>query len=162
MLFRSVIQHNFVRSILVNSASTLRSLHVETGTWNQGDFLFDLGEVASRTEDQSHIHLDALESLSLIGLCFDQRIIRTLEGAIDFMNLSELTVGPVSLRSTLLFQLLTRVATVPGTAIALRKLSLVMSSELNTQRSRYPGADLQFEEKIFFISSFDCLTLLEL
>ncbi|RSM08941.1 hypothetical protein CEP52_004404 [Fusarium oligoseptatum] len=155
---------NVVLSILFNSASTLRSLSLETNPWQLGNFLLGWEQMASEADwtDQGRVYLSSLKSLSLIGLRFNQSLIDSLENIIDFMSLDDLTIGRVATGALRLFPFLRRLAAEADTATSLRKLSLVMSGESALQHLGDLGADMEFQAKIQFIASFDTLTSLEL
>lgn len=159
------IRNKVVASILPKVASTLRSLCLETEKPYHGNYLVDhmyMPPGPNLGAGQNRPYLVALESLSVSGIHFDDYFIESLERAVDFMNLRELTIGDKSSSADLLFQLLTKLATLPGATKTLGKFSCVIASKLDSQRFQYPGAALKFQEKIRFLLSFSCLTHLEL
>ncbi|KAI8651294.1 hypothetical protein NCS55_01373300 [Fusarium keratoplasticum] len=163
-LGEALAHEDVVLSILFNSASTIRSLFLETSSLQLGNFLLGWEEMVSKADwiDQESVYLSALKSLSLIGLRFNQSLIDSMANIIDFMKLDDLTIGIVATGALRLFPFLRRLAAKPGTAKNLRKLSLVMSSERALHHLGDFGADMEFKVKIRFIASFDSLTSLEL
>ncbi|RSL58235.1 hypothetical protein CEP54_007893 [Fusarium duplospermum] len=155
---------NVVLLILFNSASTLRSLSLETNSWQLGNFLLGWEQMASEADliEQDRVSLSSLKSLSFIGLRFNQSLIDSLENIIDFMSLDHLTIGIMATGALHLFPFLRGLAAEAGRAISLHQLSLVMSSESALQHLEDLGADMEFQAKIQFIALFDTLTSLEL
>lgn len=152
---------NVIRSILLKSMSTLQSLVVETNSY-ASNFLKDWEKVSARgaTGGQNH-DLIALESFGLSGVSFDATFIKSLERAIDFIGLTQLTVGRLSHGQHLFFQHLTSLTSSAQSSAAdihLRTLRLEMAEE---SYGRTPAENLvDFEAKCRFISSFDTLTTL--
>jgi hypothetical protein len=158
----SIDDSKIMQSILLNSTSTLQSLAIETNSYAVA-FLKDW-EAQVSTNDalaKQKYRLKVLKSFTLCNASFDAPFVSSLQTAIDFMGLRELSLGPLSTGSRLFFQLLTELATTSkdrGTAISLRSLSIDMSNET------YGGTldPTQFDAKCRFISAFDTLTTLEI
>jgi hypothetical protein len=153
-----------IQSILLNSASTLRSLVVNTTSYPTG-FLQDWEEKISMDDvlaERKH-SLTVLKSLTLGGVSFDATFIKSLQRAVDFMGLRELTLGHVLDGKHLFFQHLLSMAISSrnsATGIGLRSLRLDMSGDRH-------GETLEESQAIFvtichFISAFDALKTLEI
>ncbi|KAH7009707.1 hypothetical protein EDB80DRAFT_641816 [Ilyonectria destructans] len=155
-------EDNIMRSILINSMSTLQSLVVETNSY-ASNFLKDWEKkISARGATGSQKHdLTALESFGLSRVSFDATFIKSLDRAIDFVGLTQLTVGRLSHGQHLFFQHLTGLTSSAQSSaadISLRTLNLEMAEESYVQT---PAENLvDFEAKCRFISSFDTLTTL--
>jgi hypothetical protein len=153
-----------VRSILLNSASTLRSLLIQTASfatsfWQDWEEKVFANDVLAK---QQHV-LSALKSLSLSGVSFDSTSMKSLQSAVDFMALCELTLGRFSDGKHLLLQTLASLANSPqnnSTRISLRSLCLDMSENRLTETIEQRQTN--FEATCRFISAFDTLTSLEI
>ena len=151
---------NVVRSVLLNSASTLRSLEIRSNSWKL-DFLCDWDKIASENGTflrQKH-DLTALESFTISGYSFDPHFIKLLDRAIDLMALSELSVGRLERNKSLLFDHLTDLSTslqTAGMPIGLQKLQLAMWDGRSTEDHDATAA------RIRFVSSFNTLSSLEI
>jgi hypothetical protein len=157
-------ENNVVQSILLNSTSTLQSLVVMTNLYATS-FLQDWEKEVSADDalaKQKH-SLTVLKSFTLGGASFDATSIKSLQRAIDFMGLRELTLGRLSDGKHLFFQHLTSLTTFSqnnATGISLRSLCLEMRDERYGEPFEQTQAN--FEAKCRFISSFDTLTTLEI
>ncbi|KAL6406684.1 RNI-like protein [Ilyonectria robusta] len=155
-------ENNVVRSILLNSLSTLQTLAVETNPYAP-NFLKDWEKKISAggtTRSQNH-DLTALELFSLSGVSFDAAFIKALDRAIDFIGLTQLSLGLLSEGQHLFLDHLTSLtssAQSSGADISLRTLRLGMTNEGYTRAATENPGDL--EAKCRFISSFDTLTTL--
>ncbi|KAJ4327626.1 hypothetical protein N0V84_001875 [Fusarium piperis] len=153
--------NNVVRSILLNSRSTLRSLSMQTSSYATC-FLEDWEEMISASKSSQPHALTALKSFTLSGVGFDQGdFLKSLQRAIDFTSLQELRLGSLSQYNHHLFQYLASLASsAQGKPISLRTLSVDMSHD------RYGGApeqkQLGYDAKSAFISSFNTLSTLQI
>lgn len=157
---------NILRSMLLNSLSTLKSLEVSTSKWHSS-FLPDWeDQIKARNPDameQAH-DLTALKSLSLSGVAFAgdfcESVMPSLTRAIDFLQLRELTLKDLSEGKVTFFKYLEDLfrGADKGT-VQLRKLSLDMAGDDDSQS--YGTTEYQVEGIYRFISSFDTLTTLE-
>jgi hypothetical protein len=154
-------KNGVIQSIVLNSASTLRSLAVTTDPYTTGCFQ-DWEKMVSANDPLSREKhsLTVLKYLSLCGMSFDTAFIKSLQKAVDFMGLRELTLGHLADGKHILFQHLTTLTTSSATGICLRSLSLDMSE------SWYGETPEQVQTTLaaicYFISSFDTLTTLEI
>jgi hypothetical protein len=104
-----------------------------------------------------------LKSFTLYGVSFDETFIKSLQRAIDFMRLHELTLGGLSNGRHLFFQHLTSLATSfqnGATGIRLRNLCLDMLDHNYGETAEQ--VQTSFESKCRFISAFKTLTTLEI
>lgn len=157
---------NILRSMLLNSLSTLKSLEVSTSKWHSS-FLPDWkDQIKARNPDameQAH-DLTALKSLSLSGVAFAgefcESVMPSLTRAIDFLQLRELTLKDLSEGKVTFFKYLEDLfrGADKGT-VQLRKLSLDMSGDDDSQS--YGTTEYQVEGIYRFVASFDTLTTLE-
>jgi hypothetical protein len=143
-------------SMLLNSASTLRSLVVDT----EHVFLQDWEQKVSADNALSKqtYSFAALQSFSLGSASFNAASIYALQRAIDFMSLRELEIGILSRGKQLFYHHLSSLATLSQnnkTGIGLRELTLDMSTMVE-------GTAAQTEMTVRFLSAFDTLTSLEL
>jgi hypothetical protein len=148
-------------ALLLNSTSTLRSLVLDSRS--MPSTLFDDWQNAvleySPLAQQEH-RFTALKSLTLCGLFFDETVIASLQRAIDFKGLHELTLKGMLVGMNLLFDHLVGLTT--SAAIGLQTLCLDMSSEFPwgifaTART-HPNQVASFR----FLYAFDTLTTLEI
>ncbi|KAF1817037.1 hypothetical protein P152DRAFT_387111 [Eremomyces bilateralis CBS 781.70] len=159
----SSFNNNIVQSILLNSTSTLRSLVVK-GNGYAISFLQDWEKKVSADDAlaKREYSLTVLKSFTLSGVSFDATFITSLQRAIDYMGLCELTLGHLSDGKHLFFQHLTNLATSShnsATGISLRSLCLEMSDDRYGETPEH--IQTNFEAKCRFISAFDTLTTLE-
>ncbi|KAM6525148.1 hypothetical protein FALCPG4_010708 [Fusarium falciforme] len=152
---------NVVRSMLLNSRSTLRSLSMQTSSYATC-FLEDWEKMVSASKSSQAHDLIALKSLTLSGVRFDEgNFLKSMQRAIDFAGLRELRLGRLSEGRHRLFQYL---ASVAGSAqdkrIDLRILSVNMSHNQHMETPEQKQMD--FDAKCAFISSFNTLSTLEL
>jgi len=153
---------NVIRSILWNSRSTLRSLDI-TSSRDLSNFLKAWDKTVSTDVDPApHTPtLTALKSLALCHVSFDAASFKSLQGALDFMNLRNLTLGRIPAGTDLFFQYLSRSAISAkekGTSIGLRNLSLEMREDSYAQTPE----GMSLKSKCQFLATFDTLTNLEL
>lgn len=154
---------HFVRSILLNSTSTLQSLVVAWAA-HTPSFLQNWERMVS-TDDalakEKH-SLTVLKSFTLCGVSFDANFISSLQRAIDFMGLRELTLEYLAEGKEAIFEHLTNLAILSQSgarSINLRSLCLEMSNE---RYGMHRYAQTYLDHKYRFISSFNTLTSLEL
>lgn len=150
-----------VRSMLLNSRSTLRSLSMKTSSYSTS-FLDDWEKMVSASKSNQPDSLVALKSLTISGVRFDEgNFLKSVQKAIDFAGLQELKLGRLSEGRHRLFQYLAGLAdSAPDKRIALRALNVDMS---HNQRMETPEQEqMGFDAKCAFISSFDTLSTLEL
>ena len=154
--------NNIISSVVLNSKSTLRSLVVKTNYYATS-FLQGWEKVYADDSLGKEKHsLAVLKAFTLCGTTFDTTFIKSLEKAIDFMGLLELTLGRFGVGERLFFQLLASLATssqTSATSIGLRNLCLDM---LDFSHSEALERQMIFETKCSFISAFDTLTTLEI
>ncbi|EEU39435.1 uncharacterized protein NECHADRAFT_81608 [Fusarium vanettenii 77-13-4] len=152
---------NVVRSMLLNSRSTLRSLSMRTSSYATC-FLDDWEKMVSASKSSQAHDLIALKSFTLSGVRFDEgNFLKSMQRAIDFAGLHELRLGRLAEGRHLLFQYLASLAgSAPDKHIDLRTLSVDMSHNhrIETPEQKQTG----FDAKCAFISSFDTLSTLEL
>ena len=157
-------EYDILQSILLNSTSTLRSLAVKTNLYATS-FLQDWEKKVSADDalaKQKH-SFAVLKSFSLCGVSIDATFIKSLQRAINFMGLHELTLGSITHCKHLFFEHLTSLAISSQNSakgIRLRTLCLEMS------RFRYgetiEHTQTNFDAECHFISAFDTLTSLEI
>jgi hypothetical protein len=157
-------QSHIIRSILLNSTSTLQSLvmaRTQYSTW----FLEDWAKLVSANDvvKKQNYGFPVLKSFSLSGCSFDATIIDSLQMAIDFMGLRELILGYLLDGDVNFFDHLTNLAKCSHDlpiCINLRSLSLHMGGNSYIETSEQTQTNL--EAKCRFLSSFGTLTFLEL
>lgn len=150
---RSVIQ-----SMVLNSIMTLQSLDISTSQ-PIATFYHDWEKRAPMGASGTR-RLPALKSLTLSGIAIDAGAIRSLDGAIDFLQLRELTFGSIADDDNLLFPFLTGLTTSArdaGFDINLRSLTIRPEAESGYSDELRTAS---YEAKCRFISSFDTLTAL--
>lgn len=155
--------NHIVRSILLNSASTLRSLLVNSSSYST-NFLQDWEKMVSGVGSLKgkRYSLTALTSLTLDGMLFDENFIKSLQKAIDFLSLQHLSLGHLSKGRSLFFQHLTSLVSSrdPAAGISLRSLRLTISEYRYDATPQETKEDM--EHQCRFLSSFDTLTSLEI
>ncbi|CAM1501380.1 Fc.00g105420.m01.CDS01 [Cosmosporella sp. VM-42] len=93
----AITKDKILQSILINSRLTLQSLDIKTSSY-ASDFLQDWEKRVSTNDviaSPNH-DLTALQSLALSGISFDATFINSLQRAIDFTGLRELTLGSLA------------------------------------------------------------------
>jgi hypothetical protein len=157
-------ENSIVQSILLNSTSTLRNLAVKTHSYATS-FLQDWEKQVSADDSlvkQKH-SFTVLKSFTLDGISFNATFIKSLQRAIDFMGLRELTLGHLSDGKHLFFQHLTSLATsFPNSATGISLESLRFEVSDGRYRQTLEQTQTNFEAKCQFISAFDTLTTLEI
>ncbi|KAF5003872.1 hypothetical protein FDECE_9620 [Fusarium decemcellulare] len=157
---------NALQTILLNSRSTLRSLAIRLSP-HSITFLQNWEQQASKhgvRKDQKH-SLTALESLYLSGAPFDWYFVQSLDRAIDFARLRELTLGNLSRGQVFLFDYLAQLFSLPRATteiIQLRTLSVEMSA--GSRRAGQNPAEISALEhaKYNFLASFNTLQSLDI
>lgn len=156
---------NILQTIILNSASSLRSLDVKTNQYAT-NFLQDWERNIATNDNLAKCKhtLSVLKSLTICGFAIDSSIVRSLSKAFDLMGLYDLGIGHIAAGKHLLFQHLTNLATsLPegSTSVCLRSLCMEMS-EYNSWNVMDTESSANFEAICGFISSFNTLTTLEL
>ena len=160
-------RHSIIQSIISNSMSTLRSLVVEANSGAATFLQGWQGNVSAGNTIPNPTHdLVALESLTLAGISYDPASVMSLNRAINFLGLRELTLGSFSHGDHLFFQHLASLTCSPehsASSIKLRSLSLDMF-ENNSSYYGQTHEDKQatFVAKCQFVASFNTLTTLTL
>ncbi|KAF2674304.1 hypothetical protein BT63DRAFT_435437 [Microthyrium microscopicum] len=162
--YYSSSDNSAIESMIVNSASTLRSLVIKSGPYRD-NFLTDLEKrlAAHPTLAKRKHSLSALKRFTLHGVPFDAAFIKSLSRAIDFMGLDELILERLDHRKHIFYQHLAILALSSQSrpwGISLRNMSLDMSDDRWNETEDQIQANL--EAKCSFISSFKTLTALEL
>ncbi|RSL46394.1 hypothetical protein CEP54_013869 [Fusarium duplospermum] len=154
-------KNNVVRSMLLNSRSTLRSLVMHTSSYATC-FLDDWEKVVSASKSNQPHNLAALKSFTFSGVKIDEgNFLKSMQSAIDFAGLQELKLGRFSQGKHHLFQYLAGLApSAPDKRINLRILSVNMSH--NRHMETPEQKQKTFDAQCAFISSFDTLSSLEL
>jgi hypothetical protein len=142
------------QSILSNSTSTLQSLVVETHSLATSILQSWEGTVSANNAfaNQNHI-FTVLKSFTLSGVSFDATFIKSLQRAIDFMGLRELTLGHLLDDKHLFFLELASVTRSPqntATGITLRNICLELLND--SYRETLEQAQTNFEATCRFIS----------
>lgn len=155
---------NTVRSILLNSTSTLQSLEVKSSSYFY-NFVKDWEVMIAnrRAFTRGESSLTALTSLSLCYLSFDEDFVKSLSKAIDLTRLHELTIQSLGRRQDLfLKQLITsfRAARDAGTKVKLRTLRMDMSS--SQWDIKHVEEEAAFVLQCCFLHTFNTLTTLEI
>lgn len=155
-------QGNILRSMLLNSASTLQSLSI----WSYNvatNFMTGFPEIVAKDKvlSQREYAFAALNSLELHGLSFDEQFVSLLQKALDFMALRDLSIDGQQL-DLFLQRLadLARLSSNKGTKISLRSLTIDMN--LTDQRATTRQVDGSISAASCFTSAFDTLTSLEI
>ncbi|KAJ3542865.1 hypothetical protein NM208_g3876 [Fusarium decemcellulare] len=157
---------NALQTILLNSRSTLRSLAIHLSP-HSITFLQNWEQQALKhgvRKDQKH-SLTALESFYLSGAPFDWHFVQSLDRAVDFARLRELTLGRLSRGQIFLFDYLAQLLSLPRAtteSIKLRTLSVEMSA--GGRRAGQNPAEISALEhtKYHFLASFNTLQSLEI
>jgi len=157
-------KHSVLPSLIQNSKSTLQSLALETSSYSDL-FSQDLQEKTSTNDSQKGGKHDfaRLKSLTLSGLTLNANSIASLHKAIDFMRLSELTLGRLQQDGGVFYHSIADLASASQgtpTGTSLRSLSLRMSEDRYNPSER--EVRLSNEGKTCLLSSFDTLTTLEI
>ncbi|RSL78012.1 hypothetical protein CEP51_008575 [Fusarium floridanum] len=152
---------NVVRSMLLNSRSTLRGLSMHTSAYATC-FLEDWEKMVSASKSNQPQNLAALKSFTLSGVRFEEdKFLMSMQRAIDFAGLQELKLGRLPGGKHRLFQYLAGLASsAPDERISLRTLSVHMSHNRHVETPEQK--QMAFDAQCAFISSFDSLTSLEL
>lgn len=163
----AIANDRIIQSIISNSMSTLRSLVVEA---NSGATTFLKGwqgnvSVGNTIPSPTH-DLGALESLTLAGISYEPASIMSLNRAINFLGLRELTLGSFSYGDHLFFQHLASLTSSPEhspSSVMLRSLSLDMFEDNGSYyRQTHEDKQITFVAKCQFIASLNTLTTLTL
>ncbi|KAF4449107.1 hypothetical protein FALBO_16710 [Fusarium albosuccineum] len=157
---------NALQTILLNSRSTLRSLAIRLSP-HSITFLQNWEQQASKhgvRKDQKH-SLTSLESFYLSGAPFDWYFVQSLDRAIDFARLRELTLGNLSRGQVFLFDYLAQLFSLPRAtteSIQLRTLAVEMSA--GSRRAGQTPSEISAIEhaKYHFLASFNTLQSLEM
>ncbi|KAH7125915.1 hypothetical protein EDB81DRAFT_810166 [Dactylonectria macrodidyma] len=154
---------NVVGSMLLNSASTLRSLVIKSSSYSS-NFLQDLEKKISEVDSPKgeKYSFTALTSLMLKGMWFDEEFINSLDKAIDFLSLKRLSFGHLGSGRSLVFQHLTNLVLSRDrtVSVGVRNFRLNMSQYGASATPQENQADM--EHQCHFLSSFDTLTSLEI
>jgi len=152
-------QTDTVRSLLLNSRSTLKSLDVTSGHF---DF-FNKWDQVIKSKDQKH-YLTSLKSFTICshGYEFDRDHVRVLTKAIDFVGLRELVIKSLPDNAPVLFRELVELfsSATSGSGVHLRTLSLHMPVRgwRVSDSQRQEATDVKCE----FLSSFNTLKTLNI
>ncbi|KAH8674227.1 hypothetical protein BX600DRAFT_227293 [Xylariales sp. PMI_506] len=163
----SVEKGRILKSLLLNSTSTLRSLVIETSMFSE-NFLYGWQNgplTVSKATSDAKQDFTAMELLTITGMTIDAAVVKSLQNAFDFTQLKELSLGHLTDHDCLLFPSLTALfssasqdTTAPATTgrrINLRSLNLQMSYTSEQDKA-------EFGAKCRFIASFNTLTTLEI
>ncbi|KAF5023103.1 hypothetical protein F66182_4860 [Fusarium sp. NRRL 66182] len=153
---------NPLQTLIFNSRSTLRSLHLKTtfGSLYCLDNWQKMIQASGTPSNQTH-HLISLKSFSLTRTSIDLTLHNALVRIIDFVGLEELSLDDLGGDTAPLFQHLgSEYSAAQGRDVKLRTLTLDM-----TRHDSGMSRDVKraiFDAKYRFLSSFDALTSLEL
>lgn len=158
---RSILtEDHVVRSILLNSRSTLESLCVKTRSL-KSNFLYNWQECSSddgSLTTENH-YLTALKSLTLSGITLDADFVESFRHAIKFSDLEAFTLIEAPTSKAIFFECLT------GFSSGSRNLKLE-NLTLEIVQSRWGRSSEEHQEEFEaicrFISSFNTLRTLEL
>lgn len=158
---RSILtEDRVVRSILLNSRSTLESLCVKTRSV-ESNFLYNWQECSSEDESLTteNYYLAALKSLTLSGITLDADFVESFRHAIKFSDLEAFTLIEAPNSKAIFFNCLIGFSS-GASNLKLENLTL----EMHQSRWARPAEEHQeeFEAICRFISSFDTLRTLEL
>lgn len=153
---------NIVRSMLLNSSTTLQSLGIWTNSYGPG-FIDSWEEVVSANPSLRNrkYTLVALKSLTLHGTSFTATLVTALQRAIDLLSLRDLSLDGNYLEF-FLRQLADLAATSSnsGTAVGLQNLTLELGRPAHGMAAGQIPAKIAASSS--FISAFDTLTSLEI
>ncbi|KAE9969368.1 hypothetical protein EG327_010662 [Venturia inaequalis] len=151
---------NFLRSMLLNSSTTLQSLSISNAHGTSFMAGFPDLVVKDRVLSQREYAFRALKSLELYGMPSRAQLVYPLQKAIDFMALRDLTVEGQELdRFIQTLAGLARLASDKGAKISLRSLTLDMY--LTDHRAMTGQIRRMISAASSFLSAFDSLKSLE-
>lgn len=152
-------QTDTVRSLLLNSRSTLKSLDI---TSSHFDF-FTKWDQVTKSKDQKH-YLPSLKSFTICGhgYEFDRNHIRALVKAIDFVGLQELNIKSLPDDSPVLFRQLTELFPTATSGSRVRLQSLALDMGVRGWRLSDNQIQEMTDVKCEFLSSFNSLKTLVL
>ena len=159
LVLKAGYQTDTVRSLLLNSRSTLKSLDI-TGSYFE---FFNKWDEAIKSKDQKH-YLPSLKSFTICihGYEFDRNHIRALMKAIDFVGLRELNIKSLPDDSPVLFRQLTELFSTATSGSGMLLQSLALDMGIRGWRQSDNHIQEMTDVKCEFLSSFNSLKTLVL